>query len=373
MSLTSILASTTKPTEQQRGFALVREGRVNVVAGQGGGVRGTTTDDGKTCFQVLVLNMDSLFVWCSCASFPQTNCRHLVAVTFSAEQKGYLHKQNTRHLSIERLGVDSPNDPPQLTVPVVSPESPRATTKVKVTSPKPDPRSQWKERLFAMAQDMSGREREQGWPASRKIVYLVGPANIAPSYPYHRAVTHDSEEVPLAVSIEYIEPKLDGQFSRPRNKGMRDLKTSMLPEPIDRELVTLLAAAPANADPQSRYGHGYRYRSSYYAPPQFQTRFRLNYEAAAALLPRLCATGRCLTKDETQEWVQLKWDDGEPWRVHVRVEPKSGNYVMSADLRRGTGRQTLKAPSFITAGGLVQFGQTIGPLEDGGVFPWIKF
>src|SRR5207244_4038924 len=91
-----------------------------------------------------------------------------------------------------------------------------------------------------------------------------------------------------------------------------------LPEPADRQALAILAGGREQVSVYSYSSRGY-YDS-------VAARFHLTHSLNEALLPMLCATGRCLVREsEPDDSLRpLRWDDAGPWEFWLKVTPAAG-------------------------------------------------
>jgi hypothetical protein len=102
------------------------------------------------------------------------------------------------------------------------------------------------------------------------------------------------------------------------------------------------------------------------------SRARLIDPLPLALVPEMCATGRCYLRTEVPaEPALLAWDARlwQPWLV-VRYRDRE-TLVVTAELRAGDERVALAAPKALLAGGLVLFADRAAQWEVGDAFAWL--
>ena len=91
----------------------------------------------------------------------------------------------------------------------------------------------------------------------------------------------------LVLEVATRNRKRDGEWSKPKGRRFALSEIAHLPEPADRQAMAILAGGRA----VSGYYYG---RGLLRCAP---ARFHLTHALSEALLPMLCATGRCLLRE----------------------------------------------------------------------------
>jgi superfamily II DNA or RNA helicase len=308
---------------------------------------------------------DEIEAWCSCPYCEDylDPCKHIWATLLAADAEGYLRGdggQTVRQLTLvppDDMDIDDEAwfDPPR---PSRSPRPRDGTPGSRPRSPRSRQKADaWKETLSRL------RSTAEQTPAigssalqpGHEIVYLVDiPASLA------------GNGLVLEVATRHI--KRDGDWSKPKGRRFGRNEIVLLPEAADRQALAMLAGGREQAG-------GYYYASDYYhdtAP----ARFVLTPALGEALLPTLCATGRCLLRASEVDGSlrPLQWDDAGPWEFWLKVTPDDSGkrYVVAGELRRDGERMALEDPSLLLSGGLVFWEDRVAPLADSGAFPWIS-
>ena len=210
----------------------------------------------------------------------------------------------------------------------------------------------WQERLASVdaALRLPPDAGARPWPAGREILYVVE--------------AHTSAHARgLALAVVQRERRRDGSWSRAKPASLDRQRLSILPDLADRRIIGLLEGAP------DVYGQWY----ARYGPAI--GRYVLPASTQEALLPLICATGRCWLQVDAgaEDWTPLRWDEAGPWRFVLAVEAdrKSADYVVAGWLQRGESQMELAAPVLFSAGGVLFVGDTVARLDDGGAFAWI--
>jgi hypothetical protein len=170
----------------------------------------------------------------------------------------------------------------------------------------------------------------------------------------------------LALEVATRNRKKDGEWSKPKGRRFALNEIAHLPEPADRQALSILAGGREQV---SGYYSGLGYYDS--AP----ARLHLTHALSEALLPTLCATGRCLLRqsDPDGSMRPLRWDDTGPWEFWLTATPDDAGktYVVTGELRRGEERMAMETPLLLLSGGLVFWEDRVAPLVDHNAFQWI--
>src|SRR6185369_8613150 len=165
----------------------------------------------------------------------------------------------------------------------------------------------------------------------------------------------------LCLKIETRERLQTGAWGK--LKALRASRENIrdMPDPLDREILTALSGA---SQPYS----------SYYSE-SIPSVCHLKHSAQDILLPKICATGRCLLRTFSTaslgELPALHWDDGEAWRFRLSVDRQGPYWVVRGVLQRGDESMDLTEPAILLDGGVVIARGKVAPLNDGGSFAWI--
>lgn len=166
----------------------------------------------------------------------------------------------------------------------------------------------------------------------------------------------------LAVNVLLRKRKQNGEWGMARPRGLRRDQIDRLPNSADRRIVAVLLGA----DTQSYDCYGYRNGQ--------ESAFLLGGATADAVLPLLCASGRCrLTDKHGDSGPALRMDEGPSWefRLDVGKDADGAQYVLSGALLREGERLDLASPSLLIEGGWVFWPDRAARLIDHGAFRWI--
>lgn len=359
-NLTSLVSKRTR----ERGRDYFASRRVTLAGGDAwhaaATVRGSRSYDVK-----LSREHDEIKAWCTCPYCEDyfEPCKHIWATLLAAEAEGHLGGDGrlmARRLTL--VGPDDDDDPEDEER--YGPPRPFSASRPRndITHAKPQSRrprqstSAWREALSRLnsTTEQTPATRSAALPPGNELVYVVEvQASLAGNG--------------LVLEVATRNRKRDGEWSKPKGRRFALSEIAHLPEPADRQAMAILAGGREQV---SGYysGHGYYYDS---AP----ARFLLAHALSEALLPMLCATGRCLLREPEPDGSMrpLRWDDAGPWEFWLKVTPdETGKtYAISGELRRAGGRLALETPLLLLSGGLVFWEDRVAPLLDFGAFQWV--
>jgi superfamily II DNA or RNA helicase len=189
------------------------------------------------------------------------------------------------------------------------------------------------------------RVREDERRVEREVYYIVDAS----------VISSDG----LFLRVENRERTKSGEWGKlkPCRLGLSQIPG--IPGELDREILLALAGAP----------------SAYYSDSEgVPYESRLKHAALDLLLPKICATGRCLLRtmpsSSLEEMEALQWDRGDPWRFRVAVERQRKEWALRGFLERGGERMDLAEPAVLTEQGVAIAHGRIARFDHGGVFSW---
>ncbi len=314
---------------------------------------------------------------CSCVDASGTNnpCEHVWATILAADAKNYLQgdgRQTPNRLHAVTEFADSMvdydefemDDEDSALVNEVRSESRRKLTmehtqhKTPETSPGTSaslPKSSaWKDTLSSLKSkaEQQPPNTPNSLPHGNEIVYIVD-----------KAATLEGKGLVLELASRYI--KKDGEWSKSKGQSFSHAQIAVLPDPVDRLALNMLAGG-VEAREYGYYGAVFSGAKS---------RSILTQTLAEALLPKLCATGRCFLSemDAEHRLKPLQWDGNGPWEFWLKVEPEQTDQSckLTGELRRGDERMTLRAPRLLIGGGFVFWENRVAPLIDQDAFSWL--
>ncbi len=307
---------------------------------------------------------------CSCPFYQENEycCKHVWATLLAAETAGLLTdwEQGNPSFDAEATGEIFPDDfdsssesEEESDAEEVGPRGPINERMIRMASVAPKQTADWKRQLDHVRAQMRAQEPVSDviWPAGREMVYLIDVA---------RTLSGGG----LAFELAYRDRKKDGTWSKLKRESITDGVIKLLPDPVDREILSMLFGAD---DDTSGYFTGYY---------QTASRFRLNAIQLTSIVKRACQSGRCMvrTSGETgeEQFIPVEWDDGPPWKFVISVEKDESamRYVISGKLARSVEDEPeqempLSAPIMLVEGGVVVTQGAIAPLDDAEAFAWI--
>jgi superfamily II DNA or RNA helicase len=157
--------------------------------------------------------------------------------------------------------------------------------------------------------------------------------------------------------------KKNGEWGKPQPAAVSTLEVEHLPEPIDREILTLLlgASEPLHYDP-------------YYSSNFVRATFKLIGPLVHRLLPLIAQSGRLQFRavGGSDALTALVWDEGEPWTFDLRIESAAdGSVVVDGSLARGDDRMDVTEPDLLLAQGFLIARQALARLDHRGAFAWL--
>jgi hypothetical protein len=361
--LSANLISLVSKRARERGRDYFASRRVTLVGGDAwhadATVRGSRLYDVK-----LSREQDEIEAWCTCPYCEDyfEPCKHIWATLLATEAQGYLAGDGTRtprHLTLvapdgeDDLEAEEWYETPRPS-PTSRPRNDIANSKPRSRQPRQTTRA-WKETLSRLRSttEQTPAIRSAALPPGHELVYVVDiQASLAGNG--------------LVLEVATRNRKRDGEWSKPKGRRFALSEIEHLPEPADRQAMAILAGGREQV---SGYYSGRGYHDS--AP----ARFLLAHALSEALLPMLCATGRCLLRESEPDGSMrpLRWDDAGRWEFWLTVTPDDTGktYAISGELRRAGERLALETPLLLLSGGLVFREDRVAPLVDFGAFPWI--
>lgn len=381
MSLVSQVAYQVAGDVRSRGRPYYTSGAVSILAGDNRSVRAKV--QGTELYHVsLKRTRKSLKVACSCPYYEDRlrPCKHIWATILAADAKGYLRGAGgggrLRVVDDEEATYEWAEESPDSALPSYdeydddweepvdqgfgypsrpgrppSPPPPRRRRRNKARAPG------WKDQLATLRKDVPetpGHGREH-WPVSREIVYLLDvPATVAGQG--------------LTLEIAHRQRKSNRDWGKLKNQRISINQVAQLPDPVDRQILSLLLGAQ----------QGDSWGATYYSPHYYNSvpnRVVLSDPQEEALLPQISRTGRFHLRlaANTFEETALQWDEGEPWEfwLEVMLSPSGKDYSIRGSLRRAGVRVPLEEPALLLAGGWVFFKDRVARFKDFGAFGWV--
>ena len=362
--LSSYLASVVSKTTRERGNVYYAANRVTINDGDDWYADATVL--GSSSYEVeLHRDHDAIEAWCTCPYCEQyfEPCKHIWASLLAAEARGYLTGDGDDD-SLDLRIVD-PDDEDHLQASEWKRPVPKSSTtrppkqSALISTPRAQPKQTtpaWKQalsRLGSMTENAS-TVHSSTLPPGHEIVYTVD-------------LQDSMLSKGLVLDVGTRHRKKDGEWSKPLNKRFLLSEIEGLPDPADRQALAILVGGREQVA-------GYFHSRNYY--DSSPARLQLPHALSKALLPTLCATGRCLVRESPPESATrpLLWDDTGPWEFWLKVarEATGESYAITGEFRRDGERLAMEAPLLLLNGGLVFWDDRVAPLIDFDAFPWIS-
>jgi superfamily II DNA or RNA helicase len=355
MSLTTRFASLFDSRIRSRGNSYYREGAVRITQGDERSVRARVR--GILNYTVLLaIEGDKFSVSCTCPYFDDDVCKHVWATMLAAEAEGYLYgsaheptrlrmANAARDEDDEDFFDEEDDDYGQEYEDVGYRPHARPAPWQRQQQPS---KGHWRQHTAAVGQAMkrSLNQEHDAWPASRELFYVVDSA-----------LTLSGEGI--VIELAFRERKKNGEWGKLKAQGVSLANIPRLPDPADREIISLLSGAKNYYDSNSAH-----------TP---QARFRLFHPLEETLFPKMCGTGRCLLRLSQDEVTQLEWDGGSAWEFWLEINRGKINaqYVITGSLRRES-RRELSEFALLANGSLAFDLGAVARLNDFGAFAWVS-
>ena len=181
----------------------------------------------------------------------------------------------------------------------------------------------------------------------------------------------------LVIDFQQRERKLDGEFGKRKPLKLSPGEIISLPDALDRELLSWMIGNRA----EDQYSRPYCGSQSYYGYRHGSSsqicRCELAPGAYAAILPRLCQSGRLdwladARSAEADEPAPLAWDKGPPWQFKLQFGPVAEKHAwrLTGVLYRQDETAAPDAVRFADAG-VVLFQRTAARLAEDAAARWI--
>jgi superfamily II DNA or RNA helicase len=350
MKLSADLAHDFPAQIRTRGASYFASGAVRIR--HGSDIEVESRVQGARLYEVTISWEDpELTLLCDCPYFESTGpCKHLWAAILAAEAAGHLSALAGAEPEIviydfpeEYEDDESDNEEPY--APYVQPVPPQARPQL-VPPPRPK-QPGWREHLKSVADAPAGVK--ETWPRTRELLYVVD----APT-----SLTRG-----LVIKLLTREPKKTGGWKKPQAARMSRGTIDLLPDPVDRQVVGLMAGS----------GGYYDWSSSTEFEP-IASSFRIRQPVADTVLPLMARSGRlALQRDHyPEEWVPLAWDDGDPWRFRLRLQRDGEDrFAITGCLQRGDEEMNLSAAALV-ADGFVFTAERVARLDPNAPLRWMS-
>ncbi len=363
MSLAKVLETRFRGDIRFRGQAYVSGERVEITHVTEERVYGVVHDGQE--FQTQLSREESrLVTFCTCAKPGQeeVHCKHVWATILATDDQGYITSPPRPGYFPPFMAVEAPaefdidaelhEDLVHSDVFIPSAKPRRGQTQAVVEKPL----TEWERKLKVISDALDEGELSSASAREREIVYQL---DLAAS----------REHGQIVVDAVQRQRRANGAWGKVKPLKLKPGKLEDVEHEDDRRILALL-------------GGGVVDRTNWIGSPnEFQSaafRYRLPQDLAEEVLPVLCETGRLglLEADGTADKHRLKWDDGLPWELSMKVvfEEENDAWTLAGRLTRKDHDTTsdVRDVTLIVPGGFVVRGHSIARLEDFGAYEWIK-
>ncbi|MBL0938874.1 MAG: DEAD/DEAH box helicase [Gemmatimonadaceae bacterium] len=188
--------------------------------------------------------------------------------------------------------------------------------------------------------------RAPSLPADRRLVYQLH-------------LTEQATEPGVRVEIATQRRDRDGSWDEPKPFAFSADAWVNAPEAIDRQIAEMLLGSSDVTGVTGMPSGGFVVR-----PRAYGTTLRT-----------MCDTGRAMLRSNRRslDGRVLRWDDGAPWTVVLRVErPAADRYLLVADVQRDGISRPLADTDWINEHGLIVLGDTLGRFDAQQIWPLVQ-
>ncbi|MDY7096161.1 MAG: DEAD/DEAH box helicase, partial [Acidobacteriota bacterium] len=137
-----------------------------------------------------------------------------------------------------------------------------------------------------------------------------------------------------------------------------------LPEAVDRQIIGALHGARPESE---------RNLYSFTSADEVTNRYVMDGANAGLLVPLLCSTERFfLRRSGALESSPLRWHDGDPWVLGLKVEETETHTEVRGFLQRGEERMRLEEPDVLLMYGQLFASDQAAPFDPRGAFAWVN-
>ncbi len=344
------------PSEvRRRGAAYFRDGAVEILTNNGeirAHVRGS-----RRYTTVLEPKGDQLTVFCDCPYFGDGGrvCKHIWATLLAAEtdDDDFDHHDD--------FGDELDDDDIGDLAARMFHQHPVSRRSDRVRRPGQGGTS-WRSVLRtideAERRDALIRGGERRWPDGREQLYVIDIADTMASGS-------------LTLDVLHRDRKRDGTWTKGKPASISDELIRRSPDAADRQVLAMLLGTHGGGYGSYRYGSNNGYGRSISG-----AHIDIPRSIVDVALPLVCATGRArLRRDRSsEEFVELRMDDGPPWEFALDVtQEHDGSYSVTAALHRFDEKMGVAEPLMtLSSGFLFTADGTVARLAFEGSFGWIS-
>ncbi|WP_053333850.1 DEAD/DEAH box helicase [Gemmatimonas phototrophica] len=279
---------------------------------------------------------------CTCAYASEHGmCKHQWAVMMLLDREGALPEGLHPAAAPLRVAFVTPEEHQEFAAPPreVVPEEPTG------------PQAEWQIAMRATALAQRARDlrpesnRATAMPADRRIVYLVHATEV-------------SDHPGVRVQVATQRRTRDGVWEESRHFGFSADAWFNATDPADRLIAEMLHGSQMVQHVTGMPPDGF------HVPPR----------AYGTTLRAICDTGRALlaTSRRSLDGRVMKWDDGAPWTVALRVErPDAERYALVGDVQRDGLSRPLADVEWVSPKGLIIQGDTLARFDAQDIWPLV--
>ena len=331
---------------RQKGEALYRSGSIRIGSGSISKVAGKSVGTSTYHIDLSSANKEILGC-CDCPEYDDLGaCKHIWGMMLKADEKGYLTETHATYISI--LDDDDEDEDDEFMDDFDEGEdeypnedrlswarSPRGKKPPPVTKTTPGqrivppPPPAWK-KLISSVQEAARHVTApvESWRDDREIYYVIDGGQ-------------QTWGTVFCLNIQVREKLQSGAWGKLKDHSISRGQVSLIPDPLDRELVGLLGG-------KVEYSYGVysdRIPSAILMPPPL----------VEILMPKVCASGKCLlraNKDQPFEAMPVMgWDPLPPFGLAMKMDDMGEEYVLSGGFRRGDDFLELTSPTALFQSG----------------------
>ncbi len=335
--LTAQLARSFSFAVRTRGQGYFLQGAVEIVEVGTRSIRALVQGSSLYVVTVSWSSVDlSVEVDCSCPYFNDRGlCKHIWATLLQVDSEDSVQEAESRPAT-SGLGSDRPRE-----------ENSR------LVSRKGPTKTLWKKQLDRIQASMVAPAASVG-ESRDEVVYIID-------------VEKTLKTGMLCIEVAERRLRKDGKWGRPRARRIPFSRIPKLPDPLDRQILSLLDGARDDTGPGS-------YQYDYPSYTSLRSRYRLPEAIQETLALLMCQSEHCFLRSEQEDDpVPMRWDDEGKWVFELEISPDSvpGHFTVTGRLRRGEQSMSLSEPVLLTSGGLVFTSEGVARLEHHGAFAWI--
>jgi superfamily II DNA or RNA helicase len=339
LSLASRLAYQFDQRVQFRGVTLFRDHAVRVNRESSNQLLAVVM--GGNAYQVAITyDNGRLLVSCECPYFSDFGqCKHLWAAMLEADRIGALAEaMQAKYLKLE----DDPRFDDEEEDAVVPP--------FRLLPPVPSRIPAWQEHLSFIRHEIEQKKSVgASFARNSQILYIVDLAASRTSGA-------------MVVELFFRTRKKNGDWSVAKPFKIVPAQADSLPDPVDAEAIAAMLGG------QEYYAYGY------YSASASATRKSLPAALALKVIPLIAAAGRLRLRTDSAatDLQSAQWDDGEPWKLWLKVTPRDGEqWSIEGSLRRAEQTMDLSQPLLLLESGLLATPGLVARFDAAGAFPWV--